>query len=70
MLKEIGRYFKGRPRLVLRFDWQFGQDVIDVHSDANWAGGKRSRTSSSGCTIAIGSHLIKSYAKTQAVIAK
>ena len=70
MLKRIGRYLKGRPRLVWRFDWQSEQNVIDVHSDANWAGCKRSRKSSSGGTIAIGSHLIKSYAQTQAVIAK
>ena len=53
-----------------RFDWQCEQDVIDVHSDANWAGCKKSRKSSSGGTIAVGSHLIKSNAKTQAVIAK
>ena len=68
----IGRYLKGTPRLVWRlwrYDWQCKQDVIDVHSDANWAGCKRSRKSSSGGTIAVGSHLIKSYAKTQTVIA-
>ena len=70
MLKRIGRYLKGRPRLVWRYDWQAEQDIIDVHSDANWAGCKRSRKSSSGGTIAIGAHLIKSYAKTQAIIAK
>jgi hypothetical protein len=70
MLRIIGRYFKGRPRLVWRYDWQAEQDIIDVHPDANWAGCKRSRKSSSGGTIAIGAHLIKSYAKTQALIAK
>ena len=53
-----------------RFNWQSEQDVIDVHSGANWAGCKRSRKSSYGGTIAVGSHLIKSYAKTQAIIAK
>ena len=30
------------------------QAIIDVHSDANWAGCKRSRQSSSGGTIAVG----------------
>jgi hypothetical protein len=58
MLNILGRYFKGRPRLVWRYDWQAEQDIIDVHSDANWAGCKRSRKSSSGGTIAIGAHLI------------
>ena len=70
MLKLFGRYLKGRLRLVWRYDWQVEQQIIDVHSDANWAGCKRSRKSSSGGTIAIRTHLIKSYAKTQAVIAK
>jgi hypothetical protein len=70
MLKIIGRYLKGRPRLVWRYDWQAEQDIINVHSDANWAGCKRSRKSSSGGTIAIGAHFIKSYAKTQAIVAQ
>ena len=70
MLKRIGRYLKGRPRLIWRFDWQSSQEVLDAHSDANWAGCKRSRKSSSGGTIAFGNHLIKAYSKTQAIIAK
>ena len=70
MLKEFGRYFKGRPRLVWRYDWEAEQDIINVHSDASWAGCKRSRKSSWGGTIAIGTHLIKSYPKTQAVVTK
>ena len=53
-----------------RYDWRCEQDIIEVHSDAIWAGCKMSRKSSSGGTIAVGSHLIKSHAKTQAVIAK
>ena len=52
-----------------RYDWQAEQDIIDVHSDANWAGCRQSRKSSSGGTIAIGNHLTKSYAKTQEVVA-
>ena len=41
-----------------------------MHSDADWGGCKRSRKSLSGGTIAIGTHLIKSYSKTQALVAK
>ena len=69
-LKIIGRYLRGRPRLIWKFEWQAEQDTIDAHSDANWAGCKRSRKSSSGGTLALGSHLIKAYSKTQAVLAK
>ena len=61
---------KGRPRLVWKFDWQSPIDILDVHSDANRAGCRTSRKSSSGGTIAIGGHLIRAYSKTQAVSAK
>ena len=70
MLKRIGRYLKGRPRLVWRYDWQTPQDTIDVTSDANLAGCRRSRKSTSGGTVQIGTHLLKTYSKTQAVVAK
>ena len=69
-LKRVGRYLKGRPRLVWKFGWQSPMSVVEVHSDANWAGCRESRKSSSGGTIAIGGHLIRSYSKTQSVIAK
>ena len=35
LLKRIGRYLKGMPRLVWHYDWQTLQDTIDVTSDAN-----------------------------------
>lgn len=38
MLKRIGRYLQGRPRLRWRYCWQASLTVIDVTSDANWAG--------------------------------
>ena len=69
LLKRVGRYLKDRPRLVLKYDWQSPLDMLDVHSDANWAGCRESRKSSSGGTIAIGGHLICTYGKTKSVIA-
>ena len=70
LLKRVGRYLKGRPRLVWKYNLQSPIDVVDVHSDAKWAGCRESRKSSSGGAIAIGGHLIRAYSKTQAVIAK
>ena len=70
LLKRVGRYLKGRPRVIWRYDWQTPVEVLDMHSDANWAGCRSSRKSSSGGTIAIGGHLIRAYSKTQAVTAK
>ena len=70
MLKRVGRYLKGRPRLIWKYCWQSNVATVDVTSDANWAGCKRERKSSSGGTIMLGSHLIRSYSKTQSVVAK
>ena len=70
MLKRIGRYLKGRPRLIWNYAWQNQLDVIDVHCDANWAGCRKSRKSTSGGTVEIGCHLTKTFYKTQSVIAK
>jgi len=70
MLKRIGRYLKGKPRLVWKYCWQAEVTVVDVTSDANWAGCRRGRKSTSGGTLMIGSHLIRTYSKTQSVIAK
>ena len=43
MLKRIGRYLKGKPRQVWRYDRQQEQAVIEVHADANWAVCRRPR---------------------------
>ena len=43
---------------------------ITIRTDADWAGCRRSRKSTSGGTISRGSHCIKAWSKTQAVIAK
>ena len=67
---RIGRYLCGRPRLIWRFDLQNEQLVVDAFSDANWAGCRHSRKSTSGGVLKIGMHPIKSWAKTQATIAK
>lgn len=71
MLKRICRYLKGRPRLVWHYDWQTPQHTIDVTSVANnWAGCRRSRKSTSGGTLQLGTHVLKTYSKTQAAVAK
>ena len=70
MLKRIGRYLKGKPRLIWRYDWQAEITVIDITSDANWAGCRKGRNSTSGGTIMVGNHLIRTYSKTQSTIAK
>ena len=43
------------------FSGQSVTDVVDVYSDANWAGCKTSRKSTSGGIVLWGSSLLKSY---------
>ena len=69
-LKRLGQYLKGKPRLVWSFDMQSECTTIDIYSDSDWAGCRRSLKSSSGGTIMVGKHCIKTWSKTQAVIAK
>ena len=43
---------------------------LTVGTDADWAGCRRARESTSGGTISRGTHCIKTWSKTHAVIAK
>ena len=70
MLRRIGRYLRGRPRLIWKYGWQSEVKTVDITTDANWAGCRRARKSTSGGTIMLGDHLIRTYSKTQATIAK
>ena len=69
-LKRIGRYLKSHPRLIWHYELQALTNVLNVFSDADWAGCRRTRKSTSGGTVMVGSHCVTSWSKTQAVIAK
>ena len=58
-LYRIGRYIKGRPRLQQLYNWQPAQRVITTYSDAEWAGWKQTRKSTTCGCIMIGNHTIK-----------
>ena len=69
-LKRVGRYLKKAPRLVWKFDLQGPLDHMELFTDADWAGCRRNRKSTSGGVAMIGGHCIKAWAKTQSVVAK
>ena len=69
-LKRVGQYLRGKPRLIWNFSMQNHTDIIDIFSDSDWAGCRKSRKSTSGGCIMRGSHCLKSWAKTQAIVAK
>ena len=68
-LIRVGKYLKRNPRLLLRFEHQDPVNELDVFSDANWAGCKTTRKSTSGGVIRRGGHLIKNWSRNQNVIA-
>ena len=68
--QEGWQYMKGRPRVVWSYEWQDEATVVDVFADANWAGCKRTRKSTSGGCVVVGCHCIKAWAKTQSIVAK
>ena len=62
-LKRLGRYLKGKPRLVIKYDWQTVCSRVTANSDSDWAGDKVDRKSchcgvfrAGGAAIAEGAH--------------
>ncbi len=68
-LKRLIRYMKGKPRLIHKMVWQKAWSQYSVYSDANWANCKETRKSTSGGCIMLGVHCVRSWSKTQSVIA-
>ena len=68
-LKRLGRYIKGKPRVVQWFEWQPATDTATTYSDADWAGCKTIRKSTASGCLTIGKHTIKGWSKTQSLIA-
>ena len=66
---RLGRYLRGKPRVVVWYKYQEEHDSINTYSDTDWAGCKRTRRSTTGGYSTRGSHLIKVWCKTQAVVA-
>ena len=70
-LKRVARYLKEFPRLRLKFAWQEeGMSKLIGFSDSDWAGEPApSRKSTSGGVIMWGPHTLKSWSKTQRLLA-
>ena len=67
-LKRLCRYLVGLPRLVFLYKWQT-VDTLEVYTDTDWAGCPRTRKSTSGGCIMLGSHVVKSWSSTQTSVA-
>lgn len=69
-LQRVGQSLKGRPTLVWVYPWQSEVNTVDVLSDSNWAGCRRTRKSTSGGATLIGGHCTKAWSKTQSLVAR
>ena len=69
--KRLARYLNTTPELIIKFYDASEEDlmVLDVYTDSDWAGDKKSRKSTSGGMIVWGGGLIKSWSKSQSVVA-
>lgn len=66
-LKRLGIYLKGKKILVYFYPWQ-KVGMIDVCSDAGWAGCLKQDKALPGGCIMLGRHLIKNWSSTQSNI--
>ena len=69
MLKGLARYLAGKPRCLVRYEYQVPWERITVVTDSDWAGDRVSRKSTSGGILFTGSHMIKSWCLGQKVTA-
>ena len=68
-LKRLRRFLRGHPRTTLHYRRQDEVTTLTTHTDANWAGDKVTRKSTSGGAVQRGENLIKTWSKTQSLIA-
>ena len=69
-LKRLGRYYKGRPRMVYRYDFAESPAThFDVYCDTDFAGCAVTRRSTSGGCCMISGCQVKHWSKTQTTIA-
>jgi len=72
-LKRLGRYLRGKPRLVMVYRLQgevIGErnpDYLYALADSNWADCRETRRSTSGGALMHGSHTLATWSVTQAV---
>ena len=68
-LKKTVRYLLGRSAVVWRYMWQDEATFMTVKTDSDWGGSRGDRRSTSGGTIMLGDHCLKTWSSTQGAIA-
>ena len=72
-LKRLGRYLRGRPRLVVVYKLQGAAagerdpDFLYIPVDSNWADCRETRRSTSGGALVHGRHVLATWSVTQSI---
>ena len=69
IIRRIGRYLLGAPRVVQTFHWGDLGDVVEGQGDSDWAGDKVTRRSTSGGILRWNGDVLKGWATRQQTIA-
>jgi hypothetical protein len=68
-LKRVARYIVGAPRVAQLFRWQRRPNKLVVYGDSDFAGCQTTRKSTSGGAAMWGLNTLKTWSKTQSVVA-
>ena len=64
-LKRLARYLVTRKAVVFRYEWQDDGTLMTLFTDSDWASCRRTRKSTSGGVVLIGTHCVKTWSCTQ-----
>ena len=67
-LKRLARYLVDKRRCRTLYEYQGPVKDVEVYTDTDYAGCVKTRKSTSGGVIMLGSHLLKAWSSTQAVV--
>ena len=68
-LKRLGRYLIDKVRVVTKYKYQETANILTLWVDTDYAGCTKTRKSTSGGVVLLGSHHLKGWSVTQSVVA-
>ena len=68
-VKRLARYLLAREKTVYVYEWLYEDSELNLYTDSDWAGCRRTRKSTTGGVLMRGPHCIKTWSVTQGPIA-
>jgi hypothetical protein len=68
-IKRLARYLLDRVRTIYKYEWLYEDPEMDLYTDSDWAGCRRTRKSTTGGAAMRGPHCLKTWSVTQGPIA-